>query len=315
MSRFPDFEINEQWILSHRTGKVSVDPFKPYNFIVEKERTSNGKIEDVATLFVTNRECPFRCLMCDLWKYTTDKTVPVGAIPEQIKWALDRLPETTRIKLYNSGSFFDINAIPEKDYQGIARLLKSFETVIVESHPKLVNEKCIAFNNLLNGKLEVALGLETTHPEILSRLNKKTNLTEFQEAVKFLTANGIASRAFILLRPPFLSEEEGITWAKNSIDFAFDAGVSTCVIIPTRVGNGAMEALQNKNYFTPPDIKSLEKVIEYGVMLNKGNVIADLWDLELFSSCDICFEERKKRLLKMNLYQKNEPSASCKCGV
>ena len=33
-------------------------------------------------------------------------------------------------------------------------------------------------------------------------------------------------RAFILVRPPFLSEDEGLEWAKRSLDFAFAAGPS-----------------------------------------------------------------------------------------
>ena len=33
-----------------------------------------------AVVFLTNRECPFRCVMCDLWMNTLDETVPRGAI-------------------------------------------------------------------------------------------------------------------------------------------------------------------------------------------------------------------------------------------
>ena len=59
--------------------------------------------------------------MCDLWKNTLTETVPVGAIPAQIEYALARLPAARVIKLYNSGSFFDPRAIPVADYPAIAR--------------------------------------------------------------------------------------------------------------------------------------------------------------------------------------------------
>ena len=75
---------------------------------------------DVATLFLTNRECPYRCLMCDLWKNTLTETVPIGAIPAQIDYALGQLPPARQIKLYNSGSFFDPHAIPPQDHPAIA---------------------------------------------------------------------------------------------------------------------------------------------------------------------------------------------------
>ena len=83
-----------------------------------------GCVEDVATLFLTNRECPFRCLMCDLWRNTTDTRVPPGAIPQQIDYALARLPAARHIKLYNSGNFFDHQAIPPEDYAAIAERVR-----------------------------------------------------------------------------------------------------------------------------------------------------------------------------------------------
>ena len=144
-----DFEITDKWIVSCRGEKNNVDPRKPYAFLVEKERTSSGTIEDTATIFLTNRECPFHCLMCDLWKNTTDRSVNQGDITKQIEWALDHLPEIRHLKLYNSGSFFDKKAIPVKDYHKIASLISNFETVVVESHPVFINEECLRFRDML----------------------------------------------------------------------------------------------------------------------------------------------------------------------
>ncbi len=50
MNDFTDFEITDKWIVSCRGNKNSVDPRKPYAWIVEKERTSSGTVEDVATI-------------------------------------------------------------------------------------------------------------------------------------------------------------------------------------------------------------------------------------------------------------------------
>ena len=91
----------DQQIVEARPKKADVDPFRPYAFHLEKERGTGGDLDPVATLFLTNRECPFRCTMCDLWKNTTDQTVPLGAIPAQIDYALSRLPQAKHIKLYN----------------------------------------------------------------------------------------------------------------------------------------------------------------------------------------------------------------------
>ncbi len=305
--------ITNKWIVSNRGKKNVVDPHLPYTWLVEKEHTISGKIEDTAIIFLTNSECPFHCLMCDLWKNTTDKPVPVGAIPDQIELALAKIPKVKHVKLYNSGSFFDEKAIPEADYKRIASLLKDFETVIVESHPKLINEKCIRFKDMLKPELQVAIGLEIVQPEILKLLNKKMTLEDFSNAVNFLTKNEIQSRAFILLRPPFLSESEGIYWAKKSIDFAFDAGVECCTVIPVRAGNGAMELLMKSGNFSLPSIYSLETVLEYGISLHTGRVFADVWDLELFSRCNKCIDQRIKRITNMNLNQRMEKGVTCIC--
>lgn len=313
MSDINDLIITDRWIVSSRGRKNPTDQLKPYAFYVEKERSSQGTIDDVATLFLTNRECRFHCLMCDLWKNTTDFPVQEGAIPDQIEYALNRLPSARQIKLYNSGSFFDEKAVTGRDYRRISSLVEGFDRVIVESHPAFIGEKCLSFRDMLKPELEVAVGLETAEPVLLEKLNKKMTLSEFRTSISFLAANGIATRVFILLRPPFLNEEEGVSQAEKSLDFAFGCGAECCVVIPVRAGNGAMDDLKRKGYFTPPDIGSLERVLEYGIGLKAGRVFADVWDLQEFSSCDKCFEIRKARIVSMNLSQLPEEKIKCTC--
>lgn len=309
-----NFHITNKWILSQRGVKNEVDSQKPYAFMVEKERMMDGKIENVATIFLANKECPFRCLMCDLWKNTTDETLSLGAIPKQIEYALERLPSTKHIKIYNSGNFFDKKAIPTKDHDAIISLLHGYETVLVENHPKLIDRKVIEFRDKLKADLQVAIGLETVHPEVLPKLNKKMTLKDFSNSVSFLNNHDVLSRAFILLRPPFLDEAEGIIWARRSIDFAFDSGVECCAVIPTRSGNGALNVLEKQGHFHSPKIKSLEEVLEYGISLNRGRVFADLWDLERFSDCEDCIGARKNRMDQMNLRQQVLPKVACACS-
>jgi archaeosine synthase beta-subunit len=306
-------DINDRWILSTRGRKNAVDPLRPYSWLMERECTSSGRIEDTAIIFLTNRECQYHCLMCDLWKNTTDDPVPVGAIPDQIELALDHIPQARHLKLYNSGSFFDGRAIPREDYPEIASLVSKFETVIVESHPRLIDEKCLYFRDMLKPELQVALGLETVNREVLRRLNKRMTLEDFTHAVNFLTQHGISSRAFILLRPPFLSESEGISWAEKSLDFAFSTGIECCTVIPVRPGNGAMDLLMERKLFSPPNIHSLETVLEYGLKLKAGRVFADVWDIGLFSTCDECVEQRTNRLIEMNHNQTIPNPILCTC--
>jgi radical SAM enzyme (TIGR01210 family) len=293
-----------------------LDPVRPWQFFAEEERSSEGEIVPVNTLFLTNRECPWRCVMCDLWKNTLTGTVPVGAIPMQIEYALSRMPAAAVIKLYNSGSFFDPRAIPMADYPAIAKQLTGYDRVIVESHPALIGENCLRFRELIAGRLEVAMGLETVHPEILPKLNKGMTLEQFSLSASALRRNAIDLRAFILLKPPFLSEQEALYWAERSLEFAFSCGAGAAALIPTRGGNGALDELAARGDFAPPRIETLEAAQEYGLKLHGGRVFADLWDLEKFAVCGNCYTARHNRLREMNLRQTIPAPVDCDfCGV
>lgn len=306
---------SEEEVLTARGPKNRVDPHVPWAWLVEPERAADGTIVDVATIFLTNRECPLRCLMCDLWKNTTDEPVPVGAIPAQIDHALAQLPKARQIKLYNSGNFFDPQAIPRGDHTAIAQRVRAFDNVIVENHPRMCGAECLRFRDHLQTRLEVAIGLETVHPQVLSSLHKRMTLDHFDRAVEFLLASGIAVRAFILLRPPPLSEEEGIEWALASLEHAFRAGAQCCSVIPTRAGNGIMDELQRDGRFAPPRLASLEHVLEAGIRLGRGRVFVDLWDAERLAECARCGPRRIERLRQMNLAQQILPSILCDCEV
>ncbi|VTR95626.1 radical sam domain-containing protein : Uncharacterized protein OS=Planctomyces maris DSM 8797 GN=PM8797T_28484 PE=4 SV=1: Radical_SAM [Gemmata massiliana] len=302
--------FTDDWVLARRPARNSLAADRPYAWLVEPEPAADGRLVDVATLFLTNRECPFRCVMCDLWKNTLPESVGVGQIPEQIRWALAQLPPSQHLKLYNAGSFFDPRAIPPEDYPEIVRLAAPFERVIVECHPKTIGTRCESFHAMLTKqgvKLEVALGLETVHPEVLLRLNKRMTTDDFAQAAHALRAAGIAVRAFIMVRPPFLTEDEGLEWAKRSIDFAFAHGVECCSLIPTRDGNGAMEELARAGHFAPPALETLERALEYGLALRAGRVFLDLWDIAKVSPGAPDRAARVARLARMNLSQHLEP--------
>lgn len=305
---YPDSpSARDRWILAHRPSRNPVSPWRPYAFLAEGEVGPDGRVVGVATVFLTNRECPWRCLMCDLWRNTLEVTVPDGAIAAQVRYALDKLPsfstEGACLKLYNAGSFFDPRAIPAKEYPAIADLASPFSRVVVECHPSLVGPRCLAFRDRLSGRLEVAMGLETAHPDVLARLNKRMTLTSFRHAADVLRAEDIDLRVFILIRPPWLSEAEGVEWARRSLDFAFDCGASVCSLIPTRAGNGAMNVLAEAGEFKPPSLTSIEVAMEYGLSLRAGRVFTDLWDLTTAGRCTACSGFRIERLREMNTSQ------------
>jgi len=306
--------VNDRSILMHRGAKAVLDPSRAYSRLWEEEPDARGTLVPTATIFLTNRECPFRCVMCDLWVNTLDSTVPGGAIALQIRRALDELPRARQIKLYNAGSFFDPHAIPPEDDEEIAGAVEGFARVIVESHPAFLAgacaDRCVRFNDRVRGNLEVAIGLETANPDVLARLNKRMTLESFRRAAGFLADQGIGLRVFILLNPPFLRASEGVEWACRSMDEAVACGAAVCSIIPTRGGNGALEALGPD--FVQPRLSALEAAVEYGLSLGRLRVFADLWDVERFFDCG-CSPRRAARLRTMNREQAIPAPVECGC--
>ncbi|HXC94900.1 MAG TPA: hypothetical protein VNU92_04325, partial [Edaphobacter sp.] len=304
LASYPDSRSErDRWILAQRGPRNALDPMTPYAFFTEDECSTRGEVITVSTIFLTNRECPWRCLMCDLWQNTLTETVPIGAIPAQIDYALLRLPPASQIKLYNSGSFFDPHAIPVQDYAAIASRLANFDRVIVECHPALVTENCLRFKDQVEAKLEIAMGLETVHSETLDKLNKRMTVEQFADSAQILKENDIDLRVFLLVKPPFLREDEVFEWTSRSLEFAFDCGATAVTLIPTRGGNGAMETLASIDKFSPPRLAMLEACFAYGLRLGRGRVFADLWNTKQAGECASCYGLRISRLKEMNQEQ------------
>jgi len=324
------------WIVAQRTrsdlkGRPT-DPFKPQGVFLERERLAGGEIVDSGVVLLTNKECPWRCLMCDLWKETLIESVPAGAIPQQLDFAQERLailraqkangtdpvtsPWPAQVKLYNSGSFFDPAAIPLSDYDAIARRMARVSNVVVESHPRLIGDATLRWRDLRAGEgVEVAMGLETAHEGVLARLNKKFDLRQFADAAEFLRTAGIALRVFLLVKPPFLAEDDAVSWAVKSAAFAFDCGASAVSLIATRVGNGALERLREGGEFSEPQLATLEAAQAGVLALGRGRVFADTWGAERFSTCPQCWSTRRERIEAMNLTQTYQPTTFCvACG-
>src|SRR5256885_13387792 len=80
-----------RWIRNARPPRDRVDASKPHGFFLEREPAADGRIVTSAAILLVNRECPWTCLMCDLWKQTVTYTVAPGDIPRQIEYALTEI--------------------------------------------------------------------------------------------------------------------------------------------------------------------------------------------------------------------------------
>jgi hypothetical protein len=327
VSGYPDSaSARDRFVLDRRRVAPEPDAWRHQGLIVEDERGDDGGVVRTATVLLTGRECPWRCAMCDLWKFTTAADTPRGATAAQVAAAREELraasEDVTLLKLYNAGSFFDPRAVPEPDYEDIAAALAGLAQVVVESHPSLIGPRVDRFLDALQRRaasivrLEVAMGLETSHREALDRLNKRMTVEDFVLAARALRERGATMRTFLLIWPPFVPQAEQLHWLLESIRVAFSAGAAVVSLVPTRPGNGALETLAAEGAFVAPRLDDIESSIEAAVAGRyPGRIFVDLWDLRRFASCEACFARRRARLHRINLEQQVPPQLPCRaCG-
>lgn len=305
-----------------------MDPNVAHGWLVETERRPGpagagiaGAISERAlTVFLAGAECPFTCTFCDLWRWSIDGPTPPGALPRQLAAVLRAAAATgahaERVKLYNASNFFDRRAVPLADRPEIAALCAPFGAVTVESHASTIGAETLAFARLLTGRLEVAVGLETIHPEAAARLNKRLALPRFDRAARFLTEAGVDLRVFVLLGAPHIPVGESVAWTVRTVEYAAERGAAAVSIIPVRGGNGEMQRLQALGAFTPPTLAQLEEALDRCITFTPAAVAADLWDAAQLPGCEQCRAARIERLRRMNVTGSVEARVACSmCGL
>ncbi len=232
-----------------------------------------GEPVRVRTLFLRGSECRFHCTMCDSLAEYVCRVTPVGDITRQIELALSDLVDHPSppvwLKLYNASNFFDPKNIPVEDLPTIASLVRPFQRIIVECHPRLITrEKLAAFQAQCQpAQLEVAMGLECVHPDVLRKLNKQMTLEQYRDAVALCLSQRATVRSFVLLQPPWLTQSEAMVWCQASIEAARQMGVRHVSVIPVRGSAGVMAQLASSGEFSSPSAEMLENVLSHNLSL------------------------------------------------
>ena len=306
------------WIRSRRPPKNPVDPWSPIGVVQEEEFAGSGRDDPVVTIFLAGSECPLTCVFCDLWRFTLDEPTPLGAIPRQIEKALAELDSRAgggTVKLYNASNFFDPRAVPVDDWETIANLLGDFDRITVECHPRWIDRRLAEFALLLDGRLEIAIGLETIHPVASTRLNKMMTLDDFDRAAAMVCGEGFDLRVFVLVGAPWVPPEQTVEWTVRTARYGFERGARIVSLIPVRTGNGALDRLVGEGDLALPHLGDLELAAEQSVELDLGIVQVDLWEIERLTACAACFETRVSRLETLNRRGLLSPRINCPdCG-
>jgi len=173
------------------------------------------------------------------------------------------------VRIFTSGSFFDDGEVKPATRKEIFSLLAKIEDVkeiVVETRSELVRFGTVKeLVDLVEGKhFEVAVGLETASDDIADvGINKGNTFEEFITASRVIREAGAHVKTYLLLKPAFLNERDGIEDIKESIKKAAPY-TDTFSINVTNIQRGTVyERLWEKKEYRPPWLWSVVEVIKW----------------------------------------------------
>lgn len=220
------------------------------------------------------------CTMCGYFNDSAWQTVTNEQLQHQWDKALEKYTDQAVIKIFTSGSFLDKEEIPEPVLKHILTTVPSSVHLLqVESRPEYVNEDIVPSVSEYLGSTEfrVGIGLETSNDITREHtINKGFSFQQFQHAADLLHQNKHSVKTYVLLKPPFLTEQEAINDAVSTIKQA-DEYTDVFSLNPANVQRHTIvECLWKKNKYRPPWLWSVIEVLQQGKTLTKKRIQCDI---------------------------------------
>lgn len=237
----------------------------------------DGKIVDAFVIILRTKGCVWAlksgCSMCGYINDAMMENISDEDLFFQFSEAMKKFNDQKIGKIFTSGSFLDKSEVSEKMQEKICETLgKKTEKVIVESRPEFVNkEKLKKLKKLC--ALEIAVGLESANNDVLKySINKGFALKDYLRAAEII--KDICSlKTYILLKPPFLTEKEGIKDAINTVKIAGKYS-STISFNPINIQkNTFVEFLWKRNEYRPPWLWSVVEVLKESKKLTNAHLM------------------------------------------
>ncbi|MDI9633045.1 MAG: archaeosine biosynthesis radical SAM protein RaSEA [Methanolinea sp.] len=200
---------------------VQVYAGRPYAAWISQENIG-GRILPTLTVILKTGGCRWnRCRMCSYRHVrlcNTGERELVDALVAQARWVEGtyRLDGIECVKVYTSGSFFDPREVPPAARDAIGRMFRG-KIVIAETRPEFVEEESVAsfMETIDDGRhdtpLYVAMGLETSDDFVREKcIDKGFTWEDFISAAGRARSAGAGVKAYLLGKPPFLTEKEAM---------------------------------------------------------------------------------------------------------
>lgn len=252
-------------ILKYRKKDIILKKKKdnPISFWISKELFENETFECL-TIILNTIGCFWAkhggCSMCGYINDSSNEDLNSLDIIKQIKIIFSNIKiinNKFNVKIFTSGSFFDTKEIPIDARNEILKILNQdtrINKISIETRPEFISEELISeIKKIYKKKLEFSYGLETISNKIrIESINKGFLYSDFLNACNISKKHNIYNKAYLLLKPPFLTEKESIKDIMKSIDKIHNI-VDIISINPCNIQkNTFVEKLwKNKEYETP----------------------------------------------------------------
>jgi len=257
------------------------DPHEPTRVWLDEDNTPDGVVQSL-TIILNTGGCRWAraggCTMCGYVAESVEGgSVGHDALMDQIDVCLEHEEANAEepadlIKIYTSGSFLDEREVGAETRRAIAETFADRERIVVESLPDFVDREKIAEFTDVGLSTDVAIGLETATDRIRHDcVNKYFDFADFEAACAEardadIDSEGVSAgvKAYLLMKPPFLSESEAIEDMISSVrKCAAVDGCHTVSMNPTNVQRYTMvDELFFRGGYRPPWLWSVAEVLE-----------------------------------------------------
>lgn len=284
-----------------------------------REEVFDGVNYKRAVIYLMSNGCEWAlksghgCSMCGhLAKQTrTDKTISVEDYLKQFKREFDKIDfkKYPILNLYNNGSFLNDNEIPEGARIGMLEKINEnvdVKMLVLETRPEFVTEERVKeIKTLIPGKhVELGVGLEIKDDFYRGIcINKGFSLQRFDSAAEIITKH-LNLRTYVLLKPPFLTEREGIEQAIETIEYSFAMGAATVSLEACTIQDYTfMKCLYDRGMYSTPWLWSIIEVVKR--VKAPGKLIVGLFKFfpspsAVPNNCARCNEEAMAAIIQYN---------------
>lgn len=238
------------------------------------------------------------------------------------------------LRINQEGNFFnkaEMNPTAQFAILNLATHIRGLKKITVESRPQYLTEEVVknisrTFKNS-DIQFEIGMGLEAKN-EIIRNvcINKQGKNIDFIHAVSLLKQNGISPLAYIIIKPPFLTEAEAIDEAVETAHFAHEIGFERISFEPMSIHPYTLvDALRQTGDYCAPWLWSVVEIAKRCSDISDIVGIGGVGYYPIPSSyahnyCDLekdCDEQFLKAIMEYNRTRdiSTFDKLSCKCKV